>query len=139
MEQVYWLSPSLASSSPEDTRTLLYRYGNFTYAGPVITEPLSGLEYLPGVLAGIQAVQGQVPYLCEVADLPRDSPHTASLLTLQRALNLMFDALESHTEALAARAADGNAWLDADDAAIYFEFETVPGYTCNVRAGCARV
>lgn len=31
--------------------------GRFCYSGPVITEPVAGLEYLPGVLQGIQAVQ----------------------------------------------------------------------------------
>jgi hypothetical protein len=132
MEQTYWLSPALEQGT--DTRLLLYRYGNFVYAGPVITEPVKGLEYLPGVLAGIQAVQGQVPYLCEVGALASDSPHGSSLLTLQRALDCVHSELERHTDKLAALAGqEGNVWLDAEDAAVYFEFETLAGYTCNVR------
>ena len=132
MEQVYWLSPPTERGT--DTRLLLYRYGNFAYAGSVLTEPVRGLEYLPGVLTGIQAVQGQVPYLCECSALPPDSPYTASLLALQRALDLVHSELDAHTERLAAlAAAPGNEWIDAEGGALYFEFETVPGYTCNVR------
>jgi hypothetical protein len=134
MEQVYWLSPPTERGS--DTRMLLYRYGNFAYAGSVLTEPVRGLEYLPGVLTGIQAVQGQVPYLCECSALPPDSPYTASLLALQRALDLVHGELDAHTERLAALAAQpGNEWIDAEGGALYFEIETVPGYTCNVRVG----
>lgn len=132
MEQVYWLSPAVAGGST-DERVLLYRYGSFVYTGPVITEPVRGLEYLPGVLAGIQAVQGQVPYLCEVKDLPHDAPSATTLLALQRALDLIHGELERHTGRLSELAlADGGAWLDADDAALYFEFEAPAGYTCNV-------
>ena len=137
MEQVYWLSPPTESGT--DTRMLLYRYGNFAYAGSVLTEPVRGLEYLPGVLTGIQAVQGQVPYLCEVGALPGDSPYAASLLSLQRALDLVHRELDQHTERLAALAAQpGNEWIDSEDSAIYFEIEAVPGYTCNVSVGAGR-
>ena len=129
---MYWLSPPTERGT--DTRLLLYRYGNFAYAGSVLTEPVRGLEYLPGVLMGIQAVQGQVPYLCEAAALPGDSPYTASLLALQRAMDLVHAELERHTDRLAALAAQaGNEWIDAEGTALYFEIETVPGYTCNVR------
>jgi hypothetical protein len=131
MEQVYWLSPPTEPGT--DTRLLLYRYGNFVYAGSVLTEPVRGLEYLPGVLTGIQAVQGQVPYLCEVRDLPTDGPYTASLLALQRAMDLVHSQLDVLTEKLGDLASQpGNEWVDSEGAALYFEIETVPGYTCNV-------
>lgn len=111
------------------------RYGNFLYAGSVITEPVRGLEYLPGVLSGIQAVQGSVPYLCETVDLPLDSPHMASLIALQRVSDLVYAELEKLTEVLAAKALmENNDWLDGD-ATTYFEFETLPGYDCKVRVG----
>ena len=42
MEQVYWLSPPTERGT--DTRLLLYRYGNFAYAGSVLTEPVHGLH-----------------------------------------------------------------------------------------------
>ena len=136
MEQVYLLSP--ASPAGSDTRSLTYRYGQFVYAGPVITEPVAGLEYLPGVLVGIQAVQGQVPYLCEVRDLPPSGTHAAALLTLQRAADTAFDLLEAHTDALAARAKEAGAeWLDDDDTNVYFELQAVAGYTCGVRRRAA--
>lgn len=115
MEQTYWLSPPTDEGS--DTRMLLYRYGNFTYAGSVITEPIHSLEHLPGVLAGIQAVQGQVPYLCEVRDLPSDSPYATSLLAVQRVLDMVHAELEARTEALAALSAvPGNEWIDGGGA-----------------------
>ena len=115
MEQTYWLSPSIEEGT--DTRLLLYRYGSFTYAGSVITEPMHGLEYLPGVLAGIQAVQGQVPYQCEVRDLPADSPYATSLLAVQRLLDMVHTELEVRTETLAGLAGvAGNEWIDGGGA-----------------------
>ena len=50
-------SPALACrrSSPP---AVIYRYGRFVYEGPVITEPVLGLEYLPGVLQGIREGRG---------------------------------------------------------------------------------
>ena len=129
MEQVYWLSPSPDDS---DTRTLHYRYGNFVYSGQVVTEPVRGLEYLPGVLAGIQAVQGQVPYLCEVGALEKESPQLMSLLVLQRAMDAIHAELEALMDTIAAKAAiAGNEWIDGDDP-TYFEFEALPGYECGV-------
>lgn len=156
MEQVYWLSPSTDEAT--DTRTLHYRalhaaadrarpplpgrvtptpaskpagYGNFLYSGPVITEPVRGLEYLPGVLAGIQAVQGQVPFLCEVAALARGAPQLTALLALQRAMDAIHAELEALTDTIAEKAAvAGNEWIDGD-APTYFEFEALPGYECG--------
>lgn len=135
MEQTYVLSPCEDES---DTRTLLYRYGNFVYGGPVITEPVRGLEYLPGVLAGIQAVQGQVPYQSEVRDLAADSPYAAALIALQRAADAVHAALEALTDDIArVAAAEGNEWVDGDGP-TYFEFEALPGYDCCVRVCGAR-
>ena len=131
MEQTYFLSHPTELGT--DTRLLLYRYGNFVYSGSVLTEPVKGLQYLPGALTGIQAVQGQVPYLCEVRDLPADGPYAASLLALQRAMDLVHNQLDVMTEKLGDLATKpGNEWVDSEGAAIYFEIETVPGYTCNV-------
>ena len=93
---------------------------------------MRGLEYLPGVLSGIQAVQGSVPYLCETVDIAVDSPHTASLLALQRVADIVYSELEKLTDVLAAKSQiEGNEWIDGD-ATTYFEFETLPGYDCNV-------
>jgi hypothetical protein len=131
MEQVYWLSTALEPGT--ETRNLVYRYGRFVYAGAVITEPVAGLEFLPGVLQGIQAVQGQIPYIAEFSDLPADSPHRRSLHTLAAAIDTI------HAEALALEprvaelAAGGASWLEEEDTAVYFEFEARPEHTCNVR------
>jgi len=68
-----------------------------------------------------------------VRDLPIDGAYTASLLALQRALDMVHSQLDRFTEKLAALAEKpGNEWIDSEDAALYFEIETVPGYTCNV-------
>jgi hypothetical protein len=130
MDQVYWLSNPLELGT--DTRQLIYRYGRFVYAGSVITEPIWGLEYLPGVLQGIQAVQGQIPYQSEHKDLSSGSPTQVSLAYLERAMSIIFNEVSAHEETIAKLAAQGNAWLDDDEANVYFEFETLPGYTCNV-------
>jgi hypothetical protein len=142
MDQVYWLSTPLGGPGVDpDTRQLTYRYGRYVYAGPVITEPVRGLEYLPGVLQGIQAVQGQIPYMCEYKDLPAGSGAHTALKSLEHAQAAIYAAVSAHEGALAELAAQGgNEWLDADDAAVYFEFDARPGYTCNVRGcggGCA--
>lgn len=135
MEQVYWLSPSPDDS---DTRTLHYRYGNFVYSGQVVTEPVRGLEYLPGVLAGIQAVQGQVPYLCEVGALEKEAAQLTALLALQRAMDAIHAELEALMDTIAAKAAvAGNEWVDGDEP-TYFEFEALPRYECGVSAGAPR-
>jgi hypothetical protein len=132
MEQVYWLSTPLEAGT--DTRMLLYRYGNFVYAGAVITEPVKGLEYLPGVLQGIQAVQGQIPYLCEYRDVPADSPHRHSLRALEAVIDTVHAEISAAEGKLAALAEGGAAWLAEDDASVYFEFAARAGFTCNVRA-----
>jgi hypothetical protein len=95
------------------------------------------LEYLPGVLAGIQAVQGQVPYLCEAGELPADSPHTSSLLALQRVADIVHAELEALTDTLALTAqSEGNEWVDGE-IPTYFEFEALPGYDCHVSSSAA--
>lgn len=133
MDQIYWVSnPTVAGT---DTRKLVYRYGRFCYAGNVITEPIHGLDYLPGVLQGIQAVQGQIPYLSEHKDLAAGSDTQVSLAYVERAMHMLYKEMSAHEEALAALAKKGNAWLDEEDAAVYFEFETLPGYTLNVCTG----
>ena len=55
------LAPPLTAPPPAITQiarfrrpAVIYRYGRFVYEGPVITEPVLGLEYLPGVLQGIR-------------------------------------------------------------------------------------
>ena len=202
---------------------MIYRYGRFVYEGPVITEPVLGLEYLPGVLQGIralppaagppsasversapsrsrahtaapssppaEAVQGQIPYVSEVRELPADgapmlalafvvrarrsvtarssargprlcapihghahAPVALRQLTPQRlhrmlrasqdrALQVAFEELGSRLEGkLGALVASGeHDWLEDEDSALYFELETLPGYSCNVSgaSGCA--
>jgi hypothetical protein len=133
MEQVYWLSSPVQKGT--DTRQLVYRYGRFVYAGPVITEPVHGLEYLPGVLQGIQAVQGQIPYISEVQDLPGEGGPARALGTLDRALTIIHAELQALEPRLAEAAASGNSWLESEDSQTYFEFEALPGYSCNVRRG----
>lgn len=132
MEQVYWLSTAVDAGT--DTRQLIYRYGNFVYAGLVITEPVKGLEFLPGVLQGIQAVQGQVPFMCEYKDLPGDSPQRRSLRSLEAAIDTINEQITELEPRLADLAAAGASWLEDDDAAVYFEFEARPGHSCNVSA-----
>ena len=134
MDQVYWISTPLVEGT--DTRTLLYRYGRFCYAGPVITEPLSGLEGLPAVLQGIQAVQGKIPYMCERTEMRADNPHRRTLAGLEAAIEVIHAEVTAAEPRLAElAAAPGNAWLEDDDAAVYFEFEARPGFTLNVRKG----
>lgn len=130
----------MISSAADDgeTRNLIYRYGRFVYSGPVITEPVLGLEYLPGVLQGIQAVQGQIPYISEVRELPGDSPQSRGLAYLGRAIDIIYEELQRLEPRLATVATEGNSWLEADDATVYFEFEALPGYTCNVSANDSR-
>lgn len=136
MEQVYWLSTPTEEGT--DTRQLVYRYGNFVYAGPVITEPVAGLEYLPGVLQGIQAVQGQIPYLCEYKDLPADSPQRTSLRALEAAIDSVHAEVTAAEPRLAELAETGGCgWLNEDDVAVYFEFEARPDHTCNVSAAAS--
>ncbi len=132
MEQVYWISTPIEGEGP-DTRNLVYRYGRFVYAGPVITEPILGLEYLPGVLQGIQAVQGQIPYVAEVQDLPPNSDTAKALAVLDRAMLIIHNELqrlEPKLTTLAGR--KGNSWLEDENSSLYFEFEAQSSYSCYV-------
>jgi hypothetical protein len=130
MDQVYIISTPIEEGT--DTRQLIYRYGRFVYAGTVITEPIHGLEYLPGVLQGIQAVQGQIPYISEVTDLPPESASAKALAVLDRAITIIHSELQELDGKLEEAAAAGNSWLEAEETSVYFEFEALPGYTCNV-------
>lgn len=131
MEQVYWISTRLEADA--ETRNLVYRYGRFVYAGGVITEPVSGLEFLPGVIQGVQAVQGQIPYIAEFRELEADSPHKKSLLTLATAIDTIHAEVVALEPRVAELAAGTAPWLEEEDVAVYFEFEARPEHTCNVR------
>jgi hypothetical protein len=97
------------------------------------------------VLQGIQGVQGQIPYVSELRDLAPDSAELAALAAVDRAIAICHGELSDRLEGkLGALAASGeHAWLEQDDATIYFEFEALPGYSCEVRRAarerdCAR-
>jgi hypothetical protein len=130
MEQVYWLSNPLEEGT--EVRNLVYRYGRFCYAGAVVTEPVSSLEHLPGVLQGIQAVQGQIPYIAEFQALDKDSSHAKSLRTLSAAIDTIHAEIVALEPRVAELAEGGATWLEDDDTALYFEFEARPEHTCNV-------
>ena len=95
MDQYYIIGPQLDPAT--ETRNLTYKYGRFVYSGSVVTEPLLGLEYLPGVLQGIQAVQVRnraargslraARTLC-VRPLGSDLPPLAAFLFPRRARSL---------------------------------------------------
>jgi len=132
MDQIYVVSAP--SEEGGDQRSVTYLYGRFVYSGAVITEPVLGLEYLPGVLQGIQGVQGQIPYVSELRDLAPESAELAALAAVDRAIAICHGELSDRLEGkLGALAASGeHAWLEQDDATIYFEFESLPGYSCEV-------
>ena len=130
MEQVYWLSRPLEEGT--DMRTLLYRYGNFLYSGDVVTDPLLGLEYLPGALQGLQQVQGQVPYLCAYPDLAHDSWESRCLRSLKSVVDAIYEEVTGAEVVLEKLAAEGATWLEDDGTSVYFEFEARPGHTCSV-------
>lgn len=131
MDQLYIVSNPVEEGS--DHRTVTYLYGRYCYSGAVITEPILGLEYLPGVLQGIQGVQGQIPYLAELRELPLESPQLMSIAHIDRAIRILYNELSDRLEAkLAKLAASGeNSWLEDDEASLFFEFEALPGYTCD--------
>lgn len=128
---MYWLSRPVEADT--ETRTLLYRYGNFLYSGDVITDPLRGLEYLPGALQGLQQVQGQVPFLCAFADVGASSWEARCLSTWRVVADAIYKEVSEAEPRLAALAAAGEEWLEDEGVTVYFEIEARPGHTCAVR------
>ena len=96
MDQIYVVSAP--SEEGGDQRAVTYLYGRFCYSGAVITEPVLGLEYLPGVLQGIQGVQGQIPYVSELRDLAPDSAELAALAAVDRAIAICHGELSDRLE-----------------------------------------
>ena len=216
-------APLTTSPRAPTPPAVIYRYGRFVYEGPVITEPVLGLEYLPGVLQGIRALppsagpalrlrraqralslarshgrallasrrgragpdpvrvrgaraaggrraharaglrgacersvtarsSARGPRLCAPINGHAHAPVALRQLTPQRlhrlrrasqdrALQVAFEELGSRLEGkLGALVASGeHDWLEDEDSALYFELETLPGYSCNVSgaSGCA--
>lgn len=131
MDQLYIVSNPVEEGS--DHRTVTYLYGRYCYSGAVITEPILGLEYLPGVLQGIQGVQGQIPFLAELRELPLESPQLMSIAHIDRAIRVLYNELSDRLEAKLSKLATSgeNSWLEDEEASLFFEFEALPGYTCD--------
>ena len=89
------------------------------------------------------------PRLCALVHEHVHAPIALRRLTLHRvlctpqdrALQVAFEELGSRLEGkLGALVASGeHDWLEDEDSALYFELETLPGYSCNVSgaSGCA--
>ena len=57
-----------------------------------------------------------------------------ALAHVERALEIIYAELSGSLEReLVELSGEGeNKWLEDEDSALYFEFESLPGYTCNV-------
>lgn len=130
MDQVYWIGSR--EEDKEDARKIVYRYGRFAYSGQIIPEPILGLEYLPCVLQGIQAVQGHIPYIAEISDLPTEDENRVILYGVERMLDVVNLELDRQTGKLAELIQEGNTWLDGEENPVFFEFEANPGFDCSV-------
>jgi hypothetical protein len=148
MEQVYFLyqSGAPASGGAADlpagmlqtvSPTLFYRYGRYCYTGPVeLAGGVPSMDHLPSIMRYLQSIQGTVPYYREYDAIDTASPHKVPLTALGDAVDFIKGELETVEEALADYI-ETEAWLDSDDASLYFEFETNGSFTCEVRV-CVR-
>lgn len=131
MDQVYWIGSR--EEDKEDARKIVYQYGRFVYSGQIIPEPILGLEYLPCVLQGIQAVQGHIPYIAEISDLPAEDENRVILYGVERMLDVANLELNFQAAKLGELIEEGNNWLNGEDNPVFFEFEASSGFDCSVR------
>lgn len=127
MDQVYFVSKPLA----DGRRPVLYRYGNFCYSDSLRVEGCDDLRKLPRVMQYLQSVQGEMPFFSEYASIPTTSPHATSLSSLEEVVEFILEEMTGAGGALEDLATSGEKWLDADGVNVYFELETMPGFTCN--------
>ena len=135
MDQVYFVyKPQAGASGSRFTSpTCLYRYGRFCYTGPVeLATGVPSMEHLPSVMRYLQSIQGTIPYFTEFDAIPKHSPHSKSLATLNEALDFIKEELGSVEEVLA-EYLETETWIAEEDVNLYFEFESRASYTLNVR------
>lgn len=79
------------------------------------------------------ASQGEMAFFSEYDAIPESSPHFTSLDEVNNVIDFLFEEMVGSGNVLEDLAASGEDWLNSDKVAVYFELETAPGYTCNVR------
>eukprot|EP01138_Halocafeteria_seosinensis_P010883 gb/GECG01011116.1/.p1 GENE.gb/GECG01011116.1/~~gb/GECG01011116.1/.p1 ORF type:complete len:645 (+),score=93.83 gb/GECG01011116.1/:1-1935(+) len=127
MDQIYFVYEPPGGSHLEPP-ICLYKYGNYCYCGPVeLANGAQTLDQLPGALRYLQSIQGTIPFYCETDHIPQESIHYESLNELNEALDFIYEELSTVDEALAPFI-ESEPWLDDDNAALYFEFETQASY-----------
>jgi hypothetical protein len=126
MEQVYFVR------SGADGLECVYQYGNYTYFGPVAMKVPAGVDELKSTLAQIQKEQGAIPFFAETAKIGPGTLAGQCLASLSSALAFIGEELTSVIEEIAGLA-ETETWLDAEDSALYFEFETRTSYPMMVR------
>jgi hypothetical protein len=94
------------------------KYGFASARGPRLCAPIHGHAHAPVALR----------------QLTPQRLHRLRRASQDRALQVAFEELGSRLEGkLGALVASGeHDWLEDEDSALYFELETLPGYSCNV-------
>jgi hypothetical protein len=72
-------------------------------------------------------------FFSEYNAIPETSTHFTSLDEVNNVVDFLFEEMIGAGSVLEDLAASGEEWLNSDKASVYFELETTPDYSCNVR------
>lgn len=72
-------------------------------------------------------------FFSEYDAIPESSTHFTSLDEVNNVVDFLFEEMVGAGSVLEDLAASGEEWLNSDKASVYFELETTPDYSCNVR------
>lgn len=129
MEQVYFVRPGEGKSGLE----CVYQYGNYTYYGPLDVPRPTAASELGSTLAGVQRVQGAIPFYAETASLEEGSVPGKCLAALGSAMEFISEEMTGVVDEIA-ELAETETWLDSEGAALYFEFEATERLNLEVSA-----
>ena len=113
-------------------RDVLFRFGSWCYAGRVQLTPALTLADVPFVIPALRMQQSRLDYLCDVSNIPTNSPFALCLEYMQRIEPLIDDQIANSEDVLRAlidrlaKMGLGDSvskWLEGDSTNSFFEFK----------------
>uniref|UniRef100_A0A7S3NQS8 Uncharacterized protein n=1 Tax=Aureoumbra lagunensis TaxID=44058 RepID=A0A7S3NQS8_9STRA len=114
---------------------VLFRFGSWCYSGSVQLTPELDLGSVPHIIPALRMQQARLDFLCDVNQMPTNSPFTKSMAYLCRIAPLVEielakaeDTLQKLILQLAAVDLGGTiaTWLEGDGNRSFFEFQLEP-------------
>jgi hypothetical protein len=114
---------------------VLFRFGNWCYAGRVQLVPTMSLTDVPFVIPALRMQQSKLAFLCDTAHIPEGNEFAAALQYMQSLVPLIESQI-SESEGTLMSLIDRltsmgvgesvSKWLDGDAVNSFFEFKVTP-------------